>query len=458
MAIANINRFIQLFSGAFAALEADVPAFEIERLAMFVHGAMDQKRRAYHTAGHAFAMCEDMNPCQVLVGLFHDVVYYQLDDGFTPQAVKLLEPVVRIKNDTLILRDIDPEDSMLWLCANIFDFRPGQTLPLFRGMNEFLSAVVAVRLLQPYVSVDNLISIVSGIEATIPFRGVDANGLDMATVLADRVREQSRLLLRDRTAEEIDRMVAAVVRDAVEVANRDVEGFSEPDPRKFLAATWLLIEESNAPLAAVGIYSIQDYRGALSRMEKFLGSLNPENIFHRHDGFPDDQTFAALVAAAGKNISFACDYLSAKIASIAIIEALAIETGGNCPVSMFLGDIRNAECKPDRVEDYLPPVSSAAAINPEMLDVLEKGRARESSNDLTASPLTAFVYRILGVEGTRLTLQQAKRMFDGELKAREFLQGLDRTMAEAIIDACAEIAISRRRLLQALKSSLFAGS
>jgi hypothetical protein len=454
MALANINRFIQLFSQNFKAMHADVPMHEIEQLSMFVHSSMDQKWRAYHTSSHAFDMCEDMNPRQALVGLFHDVVYYQLDGGFPSRASKLLEPVVRIKNDTLILRDIDPEDSMLWLCASIFGFLPGQTLPVFCGMNEFLSAVVAVRLLEPFVSSEDMIAIVAGIEATIPFRGADANGRGMADLLADRVREQCRLRLKDRSIEVIDHVVDEVTREAVLIANSDVGGFSEPDPSKFLAVTWLLIEESNAPLAAVGVYSMQDYRRALSRMERFLGSLNPDTVFHQYKHYPDDATFASLNAAARKNITFACDYLSTKITSIAIIEALALETGGNCPVSMFLGDIRNRKCKPDRVEDFLSPNTGTAAINPEVLDVLENGRAQESSNDLTASPLTAFIYRYMGVNGTRDALQQAKRMFDEELAPHEFLQQLDHDLVVAIIDACAQIAISRRELLHELKKSL----
>src|SRR5205085_7269204 len=130
---------------------------------------------------------------------------------------------------------------------------------------------------------------------------------------------------------------------------------SEADPGRFLSTTWLLIEESNAPLAAVGIYSIQEYRGALSRMEKFLGSLNPDSIFHNYKGTPGEFEFGVLRAAARRNVDFACKYLGMKIAGIAIVEALAQATGGDCPVSMLLGDIRSPYGKPDRVEDFLPP-------------------------------------------------------------------------------------------------------
>ncbi len=456
MSMATINRFIHLFSDAFEALPVEVPMHEVERLAMIVHSAMENKRRAYHTSGHVFDMCADMNSRQVLAALFHDVVYYQLDNGFPQQAAAMLEPIVHQDNGSLILRDIDSNDTALQLCADIFGFEPGQVLPLFSGMNEFLSAVVAVRLLQPYLSMPDLLAIVACIEATVPFRGIDAEGRDMPHALADRVRVQCRKYSGLLSLQEVESHVAEVLHEAVKIANRDVAGFAESNPGKFLSGTWLLIEESNAPLAAVGVYTLQDYRGALSRMETFLAGLNPAHIFNQYDGFPDDAEFARLKDVARQNIAFVCEFLGAKIATIAIIEAMALATGGNCPVSMFLGDVRSADgSRPDRAEDFLPPASTAADVNPALLGVLEKGRAQELTSDLISSPFTAFMYRCLGRAGTLRASDQAKRMFAGELTGHEFLASLDRDMLRGMIGACARIAISRRELLQKLESSLF---
>ena len=454
MTIATINRFIQLLADAFGALRTDVSMQEIERLAMLVHSAMENKRRAYHTSSHVFHMCHGMNPRQVLAAIFHDVVYYQLDDGFPQQAAALLEPVVRNENGTLILNAIEKRDTGLQLCAGVFGFKLDQNLPLFGGMNEFLSAVVAVRLLQPHLQMRDLIAIVACIETTVPFRGKNAKGHDCAILLAGRLRDQSRKLLETLSDEEVEQHTTQVMLDAIKFANRDVEGFAEPNPGKFLAATWQLIEESNAPLVSVGVYTLQDYRGALSRMEKFLGGLNPENIFHHYDHFPDDTEFERLKEAARKNLAFACDYLGAKITSIAIIEALALKTGGNCPVSMFLGDIHSPDGKPDRVEDFLPPVNFVTELKSRLLLVLEQGRAQESSSDLNASPLTAYTYRCMGHEKSVQALQQSKRMFAGELSPLEFLKSLDREMIGAIIAACAHIAISRRKALLKLQVKL----
>lgn len=151
VAMSTINRFIFLFDTAFQALPVKVSMVETERLAKLVHYAMESKTRAYHTSEHVFGMCEGMQPLQVLAALFHDLVYYQLDGGFPAHAASLLDDVIRSEGDALILQPIRPDDAPLTLCADLFGCEPGQVLPLYGGLNEFLSAVVAARLLHAHL-------------------------------------------------------------------------------------------------------------------------------------------------------------------------------------------------------------------------------------------------------------------------------------------------------------------
>lgn len=450
MAVATINRFISLLSGAFTELSAPVSVADVERLAMRVHRSMDRGRRVYHTSSHVFDLCEGMSSRQVLAALFHDVVYYQLDDGFPKGTEALLDAVVRVEPGGQ-LRLLEGSDAGYALCTGLFGFEAGQALPLHGGMNEFLSAVVATRSLEPYLPMEELVAIVACIEATIPFRTVNAAGRDIVDALADRVGEIARVLGLRMTAAEVDR----VVTDAVVMSNRDVASFSEADPGRFLSTTWSLIEESNAPLAEVGVYSIREYREALSRMEGFLGSLDPEAIFHRYKGTPGEAEFGALRSAARRTVAFACTYLGMKVVGISLVEALALATGGDCPVSMLLGDIRSPYGQPDRAEDFLSPASATPRdLDERLLGVLERGRSMQSASDLTDSPITAFVYRSLGDRGAEAALEQAKRMFAGELTPRAFLDGLDRDMVRALAQACARIALSRRDALLALARSI----
>ena len=450
MAIATINRFIRLFADAFGKLSADVPSDDIEKLAMLIHDSMDQGHRVYHRSDHVFAMGEGMNARQVLATLFHDVVYFQLDGGFPRRAHGLLKRVARSGGKTVVLRPMDTSDNGLVVCSTLFGFQGGQSLPLYGGLNEFLSAVVAVRSLESFLPMTDIIAIVACIEATVPFRGADRDGREPGDVLADRVREVARKLEIPLRDDEVD----TIVTDAIVLGNRDVVTFAVPEPGTFLSTTWQLIEESNAPLAAVGIYSVLEYRNALTRMESFLATLNPDNVFHRYRGTPSDEEFAKLRAEARRNIEFAGGYLGAKITTMAIIEALATVTGGDCPVSMLLGDIHGGDDAPERIEQFLPKAPATAPVNAQLLAVLETGRAKESESDLTVSPLTAFVYRSLGHEGTTAARKQATRMFNRRLSARDFLSTIDRTLVRDVTKACAKIAHSRTESLLALEARL----
>ena len=454
MTIANINRFIQLLGSAFEALQAPVTNAQVEHMAVLVHSAMETPRRHYHCSDHALHMCEGMNPRQVLAATFHDIVYYQLDNGFPARVAYLLKPLVGKQGDDLVLREIAPDDQAMQLCFDIFGFQPGQVLPLFRGLNEFLSAAVATRLLQDHIGLPDLIAVQACIEATVPFRAPVPPGHDCSQELAERVRQQARTRLPLADGPELDHFVTAVMVDAIAIANRDVGGFAEPSPARFVAATWLLIEESNAPLASVGVYTLQDYREALTRMQTFLEGLQAERVFQHYANQPSPEEFQRLTAAAGTNIAFAAAFLRLKIASISIIEALALATGGNGPVSMFLGDIRSSHGTPERVEDYLPAGPDSPELDAQLLLVLEKGRPEDSKNDLTISPLTAYMYRCLGDAGSARVLADARHMVAGETTPQAFLATLAPGMVASIIDACARIAVSRRERLLALKSAL----
>ncbi len=449
MGVTTISRLINLFSGAFAALSVTVPVAEVERMAMLIHHSMDRGRRTYHTSTHVFEMCVGMNPRQVLATLFHDIVYYQLDGGFPKGAEPVLKRVVQVERDRLEVLPGEAGDRGYALCTGLFAFKAGQALPLYGGMNEFLSAVVATRTLEPYLALEDMVAIVACIESTIPFRMKNAAGRDTLDELALRIGAAGNAVGLPLSAAQIQRMVT----DAAVLSNHDVASFAEADPGRFLSTTWLLIKESNTPLAAADIYSIKEHRSALSRMEKFLRLLNPDSVFHDYRGTPCASDFAALQGAARRNLALATRYLGLKIVGIAAVEALAQATGGDCPVSMLLGDVRSRHSKPDRVEDFLPPPpADGPPLDGELLKVLEKGY-KASAGDLAASPLTAWIYRCLGNEGCARALEAARNMFEGQLAPHDFFNALGSGTVRALAEACARIAITRRDALLAIAQS-----
>jgi len=332
----------------------------------------------------------------------------------------------------------------------LFNFGEGDILPLYGGLNEFLSAVVAVHCLSPYLALADLLRIVALIAATVPYRGRDQQGRQATEVLAMRIEQVNQGLQTGLSAAVIE----ALVHDAVVVANRDVSGFAVDDPGIFLYVTWMLIEESNAPLAAVGVYSVQDFRKALQRMEGFLASLNPEHVFHSYQSVPDADEMARLTERTRANLEFSVNYLGAKLASISVVEALALETGGDAPVSMFLGDLKTVDVQSDRIEDFLPTPPARDDIDPLLLNVLEEGRRLSSGGALAASPLSVFLYRSIGLSGIAAMVDDAKQMFAGELRPVDFLKRQPQAPISAIIDGCTRIALSRAERLRGLLAKL----
>ena len=121
---------------------------------------------------------------------------------------------------------------------------------------------------------------------------------------------------------------------------------------------------------------------------------------------------------------------------------------------MFLGDIRSSGEPPERVEDYLPPGPDNPHLDAQMLEVLEQGRPGDTSNDLVVSPLTAYIYRCLGLHGCMQALETSKRMVLGQIAPRAFLHSLQPAMLRTIIEACMHIAVSRRSALQQIHALL----
>lgn len=460
MPIETIHRMTDWFDQAFQGLSVQVPPDEVQKLVTLVHHSMEAKTRTYHTAFHVFGLCEGMQPIQVLAALFHDVVVYELDGGFHAWLSPLLEGVTRAESGSLRLLDNAHEDRAIALCVDIFGFHPGQRLSPRHGMNEFLSAVVAIRLLQHHLDDAQLMALVACIELTTPFRLPDANGNTAAQALALRVQARCTKLAPAMLHADQKRadFVKTTVTDAVIFANRDVAGFTEAPPEHCLLNSMLLIEESMTPRAASGVSSLQTYRGALLGMDTFLSQLNPAYVGQNFEGHPDADAVMRMQATAHRNIAFVRDYLAAVLSTVAILEALAQSSGTDCPMAMLLGSICCAEAGSDPLLDLFPAPPNKPIVHAELHQLLKNGLAPEENPGLTALPLAACVYGFLGQEATQQTLLQAKQMFGGALAPRAFLQNLDRDMVCAIIRKTAETDMPHKKALLTLEQSLYASN
>ncbi len=447
-----IHQIIYILQESFNELKTKVADKEVEYLGLLIHNSMIGTRRKFHIPEHALTVLKDLkNPLQKLSILFHDVVYFQVDGGYPVNLQDFLEDYATIKGDEIfIIRNhLTEHDTVFRLVLDIFGFSLGQKLSPFQGLNEFLSAVTAAKLLEPFLSPKQLATIISCIEATIPFRPLsDFWSYEQNEKKLERLNKKYQLEYKGKEIENTTKL-------SVEVANADVLNFSDTNVGRFLDNTWLLIFESNNIQTNLDgySYSIIKYRQGIMRTENFIRLLNPDNIFREYKGTPNKKTFLQLQTQARINLIVASEYLQIKLLLATILEAFAIVTGEDVPLSLLTGSARNNFSKHhvDRAEDFLPiptPLYENIVYQPEVLHLLEHGRETETSFDMKNSPLSAFVYKSLGSKRCNELINKARELYDEKIYYYEFLDFIDKPVISALAQACAKVAMTRAKALE----------
>ncbi|MEG4346135.1 hypothetical protein QUB70_23055 [Microcoleus sp. A003_D6] len=425
----------------------DIP--KLEQIAELIIQTMRGPWRYFHTSEHIFEVGGSVDPIEVLAALFHDLVYVQVDQGVSFNISSALCPFVKEVRAQLVIRDETelPNDAMYQLVASVFGFAPGKILSPFAGQNEFLSAVIAGKSLEPFLPASTIAEIAACIEATIPFRPVSPSGLSAIELLHQRLVS----INRDFNFGWTDAETAEIVKRSVRLANRDVENFASPNSSNFLDNTWNLMPETNHELSNVNSYTVAGYRRSLQKMEGFLNFLKPELVFQHFMQEPDDETYANLIAQTRKNIAVAKLYLGIKLITIAILEALSYRLGRDIPLSTMMGELRAPGFKTSVLEDYLPNRQIAYALESqlqkEVLNLLAIGRNQESPYDIKNSPVATFIIKSIGFAETENFLKKAQDFFAGHISSEEFLSYCAPDVIETISSGVMKLFDSRKMAL-----------
>lgn len=407
--------------------------------------------RYFHTPEHIFEVGGNEDAIEVLAALFHDVVYVQVDKSVNFNLSYYISPFIRQVGEDLLILDRDklPKDGMLEMVLDLFAFQAGQKLAPMTGQNEFLSALVAAKVYEDFLSPGLILQIIACIEATIPFRSKTPEGLSSSEVLYKRLREVNEKYQTRLTEEE---MVETVYR-SVRMSNRDVGSFAYESAARFLDGTWNLLPETNHHLKNSNSYTVSQYRTALQKMEGFMNFLKPEIIFHNFRNVPEPQEYQLLIERSQRNMDVGRLYLGTKLLSIAFLEALSLQFGKNIPISTMMGEMRTEGSVGVVLEELLPPVTNphqpGNELEKEVLTLLEKGRIKDSSYDLKNSPLSTFMVKSMGFDQIRELTLQAKAFFKGELKASDFLALFPSDVLQIVIEKLLELFEARKTALRA---------
>lgn len=432
-------------------LGGKVDETELEQITELIIQTMTGPWRYFHTTEHIFEVGESGDAIEILAALFHDLVYVQVDQGINLNISIYIIPFIKDVRGQLAIRSEKelPKDRMFEIVTAVFGLVPSQALSPTAGQNEFLSAVIAAKSLENFLQADIIAEIAACIEATIPFRQKLESGLNASDLLYQRLIEVNKRFNFGWT----DTKAQSVVKRAVKLANRDVKNFAYANSGDFLDNTWNLLPETNHELLNANSYTVQGYRRSMQKMEGFMNFLKPELVFQQFMGEPDDKTYQDLVAQTKKNLDVAKLYLGSKLVAIAILEALSQRLGRDIPLSNMMGELPASGVRVPVLENFLPDDVPQACqprtpLESEVLELLNKGRNRDSPYDLKNSPTTTFIIKSIGFSELGYLLKRAKEFFAGTISAEEFLQECNPRMIQTIVEGMVQMLESRKAALR----------
>ena len=497
---------------------AELTISKLEEMSIFIYESMCISTRNYHSVQHVFDIINhddrlQNNPIGILSACFHDCIYYHVDGGLTPVQAVLLEGsfetigpntdgnddlanfnTKRIYKFFATNRENGVYDKnngksiiLLQMVETIFGYTPGQNIRITNdGLNEFLSAVVAVRMLKDHLPVEILSQIACCIEATIPFRQPEKQtGKTHMANLYDNMKKARDMYNLELSDEDL---VNSVQRSCL-LSNSDVGNFGTTDRLWFLDKTWSLLPESNESLRNEYVYSVDHFNVALYKMYGFFCFLNSAVVFHEFRGVPNVLEMDRLTQQCENNLAFGRTYVGAKFVAMSLVSSLAVLTGGDAPISLFTGDLRATERqsshgvsdreskmqKQDQLQlagpirscdifknktfrnSQQPPDEYLKNCNQAVYEILAEGRRSESSFDTKRSPWSALLYGYLGDDGLNQILKDHTLYPMTDERAWSLLRALPLKPVNIIFESISQHALSRAdkicEILSKLESS-----
>jgi len=446
----RMNRLFKEMRTCFKDLNVDYDYPLMEKWAFVIYESMSSPSRTFHSVQHVFDISIGADPIQKLAAYFHDVIYYSIDGGLNEDQQSFIGDIILEKDDVVSIAE-EPSGKNILMIMDIFGFHAGQVLDPFRGMNEFLSAALAVRCYQEVVDPPILLQIAACIEATIPFRKCDEEGKRPIDHLFERMHGANEEYDLGLSEEEL---VLSTQR-AADLGNRDLGNFATPERAVFLSNTWNLLPESNIRLRNTTVFRISNFATALQKMTGFFEHLDPNSIFVSFRDPDYEEVVVRKTEMAKQNIKVALDYMSCKRLSIAVVAAIAELTGGDAPLALFLGDLPERHHISTSIEDLIQAYDPEPELELDrrVFELLNDGRESESNFDIKNSPLAAYIYSLVGTDGVDRCMEYAVHPMD-KGHATALLHALPRECVASIVAACAEIAITRRKALHTMMQEL----
>jgi len=418
-----------LLKNSMNALSPSVPFEEEDEtaLAALIFESMYTPGRTYHSMEHVFNLkenCEfEHNPILVLSLLFHDIIYYSVDKVFLDNQLKYLKGILTFEDagsddigkvvQPLALDSVAQDDPIDDMAVRLFGHEAGKQLPNL-GTNEFLSAMVSMRVLSKWLSLPQLTQLAACIEGTIPFR--PPNKDDGKTAM-DRLYDR----LVTVAPNESEQWWADTIHLTAYMANCDLSSFDSSNFDFFLDSNWSLVGEFRPPILKEDC-PLQEYHAEFLSMvgrNGFLLSCVP-NIFQSFRGVPSEAEITSKQEMTRANLDLVGDYAQVRRLQLMVLKAFVTIVGEDpekTPGRPFL-HIELPETKAF-AEDYDERVRK----------ILVEGRRVSYKWDPARCSLGTYLYDMMGKGGVDAAVDVGKNK---ESDSYDLLNHLPKDVLEAV--------------------------
>lgn len=431
-----VPRLKELLRESVNALSPSTPFGEKDETAVatLIFESMYTPGRVYHSMQHVFNITEncDVQKDSILLlsTLFHDVIYYTVDKSFQEPQLEFLDNVLVFENadgvprlkQPLVLAPNALEDPLLDMVFRLFGFEPGTPLPSF-GSNEFLSAVIGVRVLSKFLNMPQLTQLAAAIEATIPFRPASSDGKTAMDRLYDRLVKVAPNQSKDWLVETIHL--------SANMANCDLCSFGSSDFDFFLDSNWSLVPEFR-PSLLKEVCPLREYYDEFLAMEgrtKFLVSAIP-NIFQVFRNTPSDGELTAKRAKTHANLNLGNDYAEVRRLQLMVLMEIITIVGEN-PDSIPGRPFLSVEMPKSRPSHGGEDGNDNGNDTGKIRKLLDQGRRESFLWDPPRCSLGAFLYDKLGKEGIETAVEIGKTAKSGSYNY-DLLKHLPKDIVTAI--------------------------
>jgi len=217
-----------------------------------------------------------------------------------------------------------------------------------------------------------------------------------------------------------------------------------------------MVLETNPLLRDSGSFTVEGYRDALRKMEKFFSGLKAEVIFQTFESEPGTKEWEKITAHADRNVKEARYYFRLKLITLSVLEALAGTIGKDLEVPVLMGELSNLGPAEDNVQKFLPDDWKSEKITADrlehnVLELLQKTTV-QGGYSLKASPLAAFLVVKVGFRRMLALWETSQAFLDGKCDRKRVLKEIPNEITTLVSEAITKALQSRAHHLSDLAS------